>query len=60
MTFKYLGEEMINKLITSLMQPKLQYAAVIWSPHKTKRYKEASEITKSSYKNGSKAEKFTL
>ena len=28
MTFKYLDEEMINKLITSLIQPKLEYAAV--------------------------------
>ena len=34
MAFKYLDEEMINKLITSLLQPKLEYTAVIWSPHK--------------------------
>ena len=40
MTFKYLDEEMIKKLITSLIPPKLEYVAVIWSPQKKKRYKE--------------------
>ena len=34
MAFKYLDEEMINKLITLFIQPKLEYAAMIWSPHK--------------------------
>ena len=34
MTFKYLDKEMINKLLTSLTRPKLEYAAVILSPHK--------------------------
>ena len=29
MAFKYLDEEMINKLITSLIRLKLEYAAVI-------------------------------
>ena len=32
--FKYLDEEMFNKLITSLIRPKLEYALVVWSPHK--------------------------
>ena len=36
MAFKYLDEEVINKQITSLIQQKLEYAAVIWSPHKEK------------------------
>ena len=40
MAFKYLDEEMINKLITSLIRPKLEYAAVIWSPHKKKDLKK--------------------
>ena len=39
MAFKYLDEEMINKLITSLIQPKFEYAAVIWS--QKEGYKEA-------------------
>ena len=29
MAFKYLDEEMIKKLITSLIRPKLEYAAII-------------------------------
>ena len=33
MAFKYLAEEMMNKVILSLIGPKLEYAATIWSPH---------------------------
>ena len=40
MAFKYLDEEMSKKLITSLIRPKLEYAAVIWSPHKKKDIKK--------------------
>ena len=50
--FKYLNEEMIRKLITSLIRPKLECASVIWSSH--------IKDTKSSNKNGSKSERFTL
>ena len=32
MAFKYLDEEMINKLIASLIRSKLEHAAMIWSP----------------------------
>ena len=42
--FKYLDEEMINKLIASLIRPKLEYAAVIWSPHKKKDMKKLGRI----------------
>ena len=31
--FKYLVVEMIKKLVTSLFRPKMEYAAVIWSPY---------------------------
>ena len=34
--FTYLDEEMMKKLIVSMIQPKLEYAAVVWSPHKKK------------------------
>ena len=34
MAFKYLDEAMIKKLIASLIQPKLEYVAVIWSTQK--------------------------
>ena len=56
----YLDEQMINKLIASLIWRKLEYATVIWSPYKKKdMYKEAWEKTKSGYKNYSKPERFT-
>ena len=42
--FKYLDEEMINKLITSLIRPKLEYAAVIWLPYKKKDIKKLERI----------------
>jgi len=33
MAFTYLDEEMIKKLIISMIHPRLEYAAVVWSPH---------------------------
>ena len=35
---------MIKKLITSLIQPKLEYSAVIWSPHKKKDMRKIEGI----------------
>ena len=32
--FHYLDEEMVKKLIVSLIRPRLEYAAIVWSPHK--------------------------
>ncbi len=31
-TFTYLDEEMVKKLITSIIRPRLEYATVVWSP----------------------------
>ena len=44
MAFKYLDEYMINKFITSLIRPKLEYVAVIWSPHKKKDIDKIEKI----------------
>ena len=33
MTFNYIDEEMMKKLIVSIIRPRLEYAAVLWSPH---------------------------
>ena len=44
MAFKYHDEEMINKLITSLIQPKLEYAAMIWSPYEKKDTKRLERL----------------
>ena len=43
MAFKYMDEEMIKKLITSLIRPKLEYASVIWLPYKKKDIKKIIE-----------------
>ena len=34
--FNHLDKEMMKKIITSIVRPKLEYAAVVWSPHKKK------------------------
>ena len=34
--FLYLDERMIKKILTSVVRPRLEYAAVVWSPHKKK------------------------
>ena len=44
MESKYLSDKMINKLISSLIRPRLEYEAVIWSPHKKKDIKEIEII----------------
>ncbi len=36
MAFSYLDEGMIKKLLISMIRPRLEYVAVVWSPH-TKR-----------------------
>ena len=50
MAFKYLDEEMINKIITSLIRPKLEYAAVIWLSYKKKNIKELERIQRAATK----------
>ncbi len=36
MAFHYLDEEMVKTLIKSFVRPQLEYAAVVWAPHKKK------------------------
>ena len=38
--FHYTDKEMMKKILTSMIHPKLQYAAVVWSPNVKKGYKE--------------------
>ncbi len=40
--FTYVDEEMIKKIITSLIRATLEYAAVVWNPH-LKKYIEKIE-----------------
>ena len=34
--FHYLDKDMMNKIIATMIRPKLEYAAVVWSPNKKK------------------------
>ena len=36
MAFHFLDKDMMRKIITTMIRPKLEYAEVIWSPHKKK------------------------
>ena len=47
---KYLDEEMIKILITPLIRPKLEYAAVIWSPHKEKDIRKIKRMQRAATK----------
>ena len=33
LAFSDIDEDMIKKLITSMIRPRLEYAALLWSPH---------------------------
>ena len=41
---------MIKKLITLLIRPKLEYAAVIWSPHKKKDIRKIKRMRRAALK----------
>lgn len=32
--FSYMDKDMMRRLITTMIRPKLEYAEVVWSPHK--------------------------
>ena len=34
MAFHFLDKDMMRKITTTMIRPKLEYAEVIWSPHK--------------------------
>ncbi len=44
-TFTYLDEEMVKKLITSIIRSRLEYAAVVWSPRLKKDIRKLKRIT---------------
>ena len=48
--FTYLDEEMMKKLIVSMIRPKLEYAAVVWSPHKKKDVRKLERIQRAATK----------
>ena len=48
--FRYLDEEMIKKLIVTMIRPKLEYAAIIWSPCTKMNIKKIERIQRSATK----------
>lgn len=44
MAFHYMDKEMVKKLIESIIRPQLEYAAVVWAPHKKKHIKKIERI----------------
>ena len=42
--FHFLNKDMTRKIITSMIRPKLEYAEVIWSPHKKKHVLKLERI----------------
>ena len=36
MAFHYMNKDMMKKIIVTLIRPKLEYASVVWSPHRKK------------------------
>ncbi len=43
--FTYLDEEMVKKLVTSIIRPRLEYAAVVWSPRLKKNTASGNKTT---------------
>ena len=48
--FKYIDEEMIRKLITTLIRPRLEYAALVWSPNLKKHIRKLERIQRAASK----------
>ena len=44
MVFHFLDKDMMKKIITTMIKSKLEYAKVIWSPHKKKHVLNLEKI----------------
>ncbi len=44
MTFHFLDKDMMKKILTTMIRPKLEYAEVIWSPYKKKQIYKLERI----------------
>ena len=42
--FHYLDKEMMSKIIKTLIRPRLEYAAIVWSPHRKKDIRKLERI----------------
>ncbi len=48
--FTYIDEEMVKKLITSMIRPRLEYAALLWSPKLKKEIRKVERIQRAATK----------
>ena len=48
--FHYMDKEMMKKILTTMIRPKLEYAAVIWSPHMKKDINKLERIQRTATK----------
>ena len=48
--FNYMDTNMMKKIITSMIRPKIEYAAVIWSPYKKKDIRKLERIQRAATK----------
>ena len=48
--FTHLDEDMMKKLITSMIRPRLEYAALVWSPNKKKDIRKLERIQRAATK----------
>ena len=48
--FHYMDREMMRKIITTLIRPKLEYAATVWSPHLKKHIRKLERIQRAATK----------
>ena len=49
-SFTYLDKEMMRKIITSVIRLRLEYAAVIWSPHEKKHIRKLERVQRAATK----------
>ena len=42
--FHYMDTNMMRKIITTMIRPKMEYAAIVWSPYKKKHVKKLERI----------------
>ena len=48
--FSYLDADMMKKLITSMIRPRLEYAATVWSPHTKKNIRKLERVQRAATK----------
>ena len=48
--FNYIDEDMIKKIITTLIRPRLEYAALVWSPNLKKHIRKVESIQRAASK----------